>query len=119
MTQSLTEKLRDTSHKNDKWLRNQAADEIDRLTSLVNELPRFEQTVIAFAEENRRMAHDTILLDPVLNRSHSSGHITADFRRAESMMIEGCVHSSKYHAAIDILMLLDLMDYPKSEGHIL
>jgi len=53
----------------------------------------------AFAEENQRMATDTIMLDPMLNGEP----VTSDAVRAsKDLMIEGCIHSSMFHAAQNI-----------------
>lgn len=52
-----------------------------------------------YAEENRRMAEDTIMLDPVLaGRPLTSVNLS----RSKSMMIDGCIHSSMMHAAQNI-----------------
>lgn len=60
----------------------------------------------AFADENLRMAQDTILIDPVL-AAHRQGTklaslAEADWNRAKDLMVEGCVHSSMFHAAQNI-----------------
>lgn len=58
----------------------------------------------AFADENFSMAHDTIMLDPVmLKRTIANEPVTtADFEKSESLMIDGCVHSSMAHASQNI-----------------
>ncbi|NTZ90444.1 hypothetical protein FCH38_07060 [Agrobacterium tumefaciens] len=55
----------------------------------------------AFAEENFSMAHDTIMLDPVIGRRGETV-TAADFEKSESLMIDGCVHSSMAHASQNI-----------------
>ena len=53
----------------------------------------------AYADENQRMAADTILIDPVL----SGGPITTEAAsRSKNLMVDGCIHSSMYHAAQNI-----------------
>ena len=53
----------------------------------------------AYAEENRLMAQDTILLDPIL----SGGPLTAEnIAATKDMAVTGCIHSSMYHAAQNI-----------------
>lgn len=53
----------------------------------------------AFEEENFAMAGDTILLDPVIAGGERSASAV---RKSESLMIDGCVHSSMAHAARNI-----------------
>lgn len=53
----------------------------------------------AYAEENLAMATDTILADPVVSGRDRS---EAGFAKAKDLMIEGCIHSSMYHAAKNI-----------------
>jgi hypothetical protein len=48
-----------------------------------------------YADENIRMAGDTILADPVLNGSDRS---PAGFARSERLQIEGAVHAAQHHA---------------------
>lgn len=53
----------------------------------------------AYAEENQRMAADTIMLDPVL----AGRPVTPEaIRAAKDLMVEGCIHSSMFHAAQNI-----------------
>lgn len=53
----------------------------------------------AYANENQAMAADTILLDPLL----AGGALTAESAsRSKDLMIEGCIHSSMFHAAQNI-----------------
>ena len=55
----------------------------------------------AYCEENRQMATDTIMIDPVL--SSQGGPISAaDWKKAEELTITGCVHTSMFHAAQNI-----------------
>lgn len=60
----------------------------------------------AFADENIRMAQDTIMIDPVLS-AHRSGIKMAtlsesDWQKAKDLMVEGCIYSSMFHAAQNI-----------------
>ena len=53
----------------------------------------------AYAEENRLMAQDTIINDPIL----CGGPITErNLELAKSNMVDGCVHTSMFHAAQNI-----------------
>lgn len=60
----------------------------------------------AFADENIRMAQDTIMVDPVLSAHRSGAKIATlsdtDWQKANDLMIEGCIHSSMFHAAQNI-----------------
>lgn len=57
------------------------------------------QIADAYADENLRMAGDTILLDPMLNGSPAT---PANVARSRNMTIDGCIYSSMYHAAKNI-----------------
>jgi hypothetical protein len=52
-----------------------------------------------YAEERMRQAEDTIFLDPVLS---GASRTRADFEKAKDLMVEGCIHSAAYHAAMHI-----------------
>lgn len=52
-----------------------------------------------YAEVNIEAAGDTILLDPVFSGESRSA---AAFAKSKDLMIEGCIHSSMYHAAKNI-----------------
>lgn len=53
----------------------------------------------AYADENIRMAGDTILIDPVLKNGDVS---SIAFARSEDLQIQGTIHSAMYHAAVNI-----------------
>lgn len=52
-----------------------------------------------YADVNIEAAGDTILLDPILNGESFS---VANLRVTEGLIVDGCIHSSKFHAAQDI-----------------
>ena len=52
-----------------------------------------------FEEENFLLAHSTILVDPVL---HGGPMTQANIKRSEDLMLDGCISSSRAHAARDI-----------------
>lgn len=57
----------------------------------------------SYAEENLRMAQDTIILDPCL----SGGPFTpGNIEKSKKQMINGCIHSSMYHAADNIAVAI-------------
>ena len=56
-----------------------------------------------YAETNREAAGDTILHDPVLR---GKGFTPEDVAKSEEMMIDGCIHSSMYHAAKNIAVAI-------------
>ncbi|RSC31231.1 hypothetical protein EGT36_21400 [Agrobacterium sp. FDAARGOS_525] len=68
---------------------------------IVNGLKQAAEIADAFADENFSMAHDTIMLDPVIGRRGET-LTKADFEKSESLIIDGCVHSSMAHAAQNI-----------------
>jgi len=51
-----------------------------------------------YAEENFRMASDTILIDPVLRGDLSAPALVL----SEEAQVNGCIHSSMAHAARNI-----------------
>lgn len=53
----------------------------------------------AFADENIRMAQDTIVIDPILNGAAPTEDNIKLFKRNQ---IDGCVYSSMYHAAQNV-----------------
>lgn len=60
----------------------------------------------AFADDNLRMAQDTIMVDPVLSDHRRGAKLAtlteADWRKAGDLIKDGCVHSSMFHAAQNI-----------------
>lgn len=60
----------------------------------------------AFADENLRMAQDTIMVDPVLSAYRRGAKLAtlteADWRKAGDLIEDGCIHSSMFHAAQNI-----------------
>ena len=56
-----------------------------------------------YADENGRMAHDTVMLDPVLQRHDVSPAALADSRRLEDV---GAVHLDKRDAGVDLAALI-------------
>jgi hypothetical protein len=68
------------------------------------------QAAELFADENQRMATDTILSDPILNKSmrknlHSLAAIEEASRKADLMAIQGSCHAAMAQAG-DILKKL-------------
>lgn len=62
-----------------------------------------------FADENIRMADDTIMMDPLLSRVRDNRRGLAvapmtdgEWALCEKLQIDGCVHSAMYHAAKNI-----------------
>lgn len=62
-----------------------------------------------FADENLRMAEDTVMMDPLLSRLRNRRRGDAvepldatDIALCERLEIEGCIHSSMHHAAKNI-----------------
>lgn len=62
-----------------------------------------------FADENIRMADDTIMSDPLLARLRARRRgldvqplTAADFSLCVELQIDGCVHSAMHHAAKNI-----------------
>lgn len=59
----------------------------------------------SYADENIRMAQDTIILDPCL----SGGPFTpANMEASRRHQIDGCIHSSMFHAAQNIAAAIRL-----------
>lgn len=58
--------------------------------------------ITEYAKENMRICQDNIRCDPVL-----SGGLRGkdDFIKSEDLQIDSTIHSAKYHAAKDILLL--------------
>lgn len=56
----------------------------------------------AYADENIQMASDTIMIDPVLSGKRGQKFTDEEWERAEKLKIEGCIHSSMFHAAQNI-----------------
>jgi hypothetical protein len=56
-----------------------------------------------YAEENQRMAGDTLLLDPLLN----GGQLTdRNVQLSQRSQIDGCIYTSMYHAAKNIAVAI-------------
>lgn len=56
----------------------------------------------AYADENRAMAQDAILLDPVMSSKRGDVLSLTDWQKSEELVVQGCVHSSMFHAAQNI-----------------
>lgn len=72
----------------------------------------------AYASVNIEAAGDTILLDPVLSGRDRSPEA---FDKSRELTIEGCIHSSMYHAAKNIAEAIRALanlplDTPEPEG---
>lgn len=70
------------------------------------------QIVRLFADENMRMADDTIRLDPILNRRmrvqlKSLAEIEEAGRRSEQLALDGHNYASRAHAASDIADMIE------------
>lgn len=64
-----------------------------------------------YADENLRMAGDTIRADPILNPANRANiknreQLVAAVIIAESLTIDGHGHSSRYHAGTDIAVMI-------------
>lgn len=64
-----------------------------------------------FADENLRMAGDTIFLDPILNRAKrydlkTLPEIEAASKISEELAINGTIYSARHHAANDIAEMI-------------
>ena len=57
------------------------------------------QIADAYADENITMAGDSVLHDPVLSGEPLTG---ANVAKSKDLMIEGCIHSSMFHASQNI-----------------
>lgn len=63
----------------------------------------------AYADVNIEAAGDTLMADPVLR----GAPVTADsITKSESLMIDGCVHSSMFHAAQNIAAAVRALPLP-------
>ncbi len=72
-----------------------------------NGMRRAAEIAKMFADENFRMATDTILLDPIINRKKRAQIRTYDDLQkatalAESLEVDGCIYSARAHSAKDI-----------------
>lgn len=67
--------------------------------SVAKERERCAKIADAYADENRRMASDSILLDPVFSGADLSPEA---FAKSDGMTIDMCVASSMMHAAQNI-----------------
>ena len=56
----------------------------------------------AYADENIRMAGDSVLFDPVLGSKKGDVLTKADFVKSDGMILDGAIHSSMFHAAQNI-----------------
>lgn len=56
-----------------------------------------------YAEENMRLMGDGILHDPLL---HGEPWTEENVKRSDDCSVDSLIHSSKYHAAKDILALI-------------
>jgi hypothetical protein len=56
----------------------------------------------AYADENIRMAGDTVLLDPVLHTPKGHRLTAKDFAKSDELVVSGAVHSAMFHAAQNI-----------------
>lgn len=83
------------------WDERSIALALDRFAQVAIRKERQRCAAIAemYADVNITAAGDTILHDPVLSgrdRSHTA------FEKSKELSIEGCIHSSMYHAAKNI-----------------
>lgn len=62
-----------------------------------------------YADVNIEQAGDTILLDPCLN---GDGFTPENLRASESLIVDGCVHASRFHAAQDIASAIRALATP-------
>lgn len=66
----------------------------------------------AYAETNLEMAGDSVLADPILH----GGPFTPDnIKKSEGLQIDGCIHSSMYHAANNIAEAIEALDAKAKE----
>lgn len=65
-------------------------------------------TIINYGVANRQLAQDTIYFDPVMNADIGQSFSKEEIKKSTSLQVEGLMHSSKYHAAKDILALLNI-----------
>lgn len=72
---------------------------------------RAAQIAELYADENIRMADDTVLLDPILNRAKRA-EIRNQAMLAEAMLVsenlarDGFAHAERYHAGTDIAEMI-------------
>ncbi len=64
-----------------------------------------------YADENIRMASDTVSCDPILNpkaraRIRNQRELDAAMKVAEDLQFHGQDHASKHHAGLDIVALI-------------
>ena len=60
------------------------------------------QIADAYADENIRMAGDSVLFDPVLSSKRGDVLTRGDFVKSEELILDGAIHSSMFHAAQNI-----------------
>ena len=70
-------------------------------------LRRAAEIADLYADENMRMADDTVKLDPILNRQRraeikNAYQLEAAAAMSQQLEIDGCIYSSRSHAAQDI-----------------
>ena len=56
----------------------------------------------AYADENIRMAGDSVLFDPVLSRKRGDILTRGDLIKSEELILDGAIHSAMFHAAQNI-----------------
>lgn len=65
------------------------------------------EIIKAYADENVRMAQNIIINDPILNNKNRGKMSIQQARKlSERLRVQGCVYSSKWHAANEILALI-------------
>lgn len=70
---------------------------------------RAAQIAELYADENMRMAHDTLLADPILMHPKGqpfAGDVDAAIRKSERLTIEGADHASQYRASKSIAEMI-------------
>lgn len=79
-------------------------DAVDAMVKAAVEQERERCALIAdaYADENIRMAGDTVLLDPVLHTPKGHKLTAKDFAKSEELVVSGAVHSAMFHAAQNI-----------------
>jgi hypothetical protein len=70
-------------------------------------LQRAAEIAELYADENMRMAGDTVKADPILNAKRRSEitnvyQLEAAHAMSQQLEIDGCIYSSRSHAAADI-----------------
>lgn len=81
------------------------------MTEYQRGMRRAAQIAKLYADENMRMAHDSLLCDPILNHPHgqpmeSRAQLDIAVKKSERLQIEGTMASSRYHAGEDIAKLI-------------